>query len=151
MSAWIYLLALSFLVFVPFAIKYRQNLKKALLLGLFLAVFDWVFESAGALLNLWVSKGSIFFLWNIPLEVFLIAIFSGSVYYFVLEKKSSLGWLVLTSLLVAVVGMTMERALIELSLLQYFLAWNSVLAFISYFLVFAILFWVKELIKLKIK
>ncbi len=151
MSEWLYLLGLAIVVFIPFALKYKKKLKQALLLGLFLAIFDWIFENAGALLNLWVSKGSILFLWHVPVEVFLIAIFSGSVYYFVLEERKSPGWMAFSSLLIAVVGMTMEKALIELGMLQYFQAWNSVLAFIAYFVVFVLIFQVKELIRNKIK
>lgn len=143
MNLWIPLLLLAIAVFALVTTKCRDLLKPAMMLGLFLAVFDFAFETLGGVLGLWESSNSILALGFVPLEVFLIAFFAGATYYYVLANKADLKRMVFTSLMIATAGMVIEKELITMGHLAYSPAWNPIYAFIAYFAVFTILYFVK--------
>lgn len=143
LSAWILILLFSLAVAVLMSLNYRQHLVSGLKLGLFLAIFDWVVENLGEIFGLWYSKGSVFWLRAVPLEVFLTCICVGTVYYMLFTKWEDLGIGVLSSLCIAVIGMVVERELIRLDNLVYW-NWNSIAALIAYFITFLILYKVKD-------
>ena len=136
-SVWLVLVAISF---IPWTImvslkENRSLLAKALSIGLFLATLSIFVENLGANLNLWVSKNSIFFLRAVPIEVFFIAFFCGTIYYIILKDVS---WKIsiLSSVGIAIVWMAVEVKLVDLGYLVYFTNWNPILALISYFIAF---------------
>ncbi|MCJ7579832.1 MAG: hypothetical protein MUP98_04775, partial [Candidatus Aminicenantes bacterium] len=70
---------------IPFAALatwiYSKRIKKiwkhALLLGIFLMTFDWIFENLGAHFGFWFSYDSAFFVLAVPIEVMIAALFGG--------------------------------------------------------------------------
>ena len=131
---------LSVLAIAGFALTLLLHSKKSELgdawkLGMFLAAFDWVFETGGALLGLWVSNNSIFPLWLVPAEVSFIAVLVGTAYRMVVPKKLEWQKALLMTTSISIIGAMTERFLISLGTITY-LNWNSFFALIAYFIAF---------------
>lgn len=144
-TLWTYLFALSVGILATLIAFLRPNadtLKKAVILGLFLALADFVFENWGAQAGLWTSFGSPLFLWAVPIQVVLIAILAGMAYHLVIRPRADALYVVSTSLLIAMIGVGIEGLLLDYQLLAYAGGWSSVHAMASYFVMFVVLNWV---------
>ncbi len=147
MNYWVYLLVLSVGLVGTFAgyaqvigwwkkANVKAIVRKGLTLGLILAVFDWVFENAGAILGYWHSVGSTLFLGAVPVEVFFIALCAGAFYNWIAPKQFSWLLALASSLVIAVIGSGIEASLAEQNLLVYTGGWTSTHALVAYFVVF---------------
>ncbi|MFH1247450.1 MAG: hypothetical protein V1644_03650 [Candidatus Micrarchaeota archaeon] len=139
MNLWVFLLLLSIGVlwalvsyFKPTNAKLLQMLK----MGLFLAVFDLVFETIGLYVGYWHVQNSIFLLGPaVPLEVFLIATCAGATLSLLFPKFSMQASLS-SAFLIAGAGTWIEAMLVNAGNLVYTSGWTSFHAFIAYFAVF---------------
>ncbi len=141
MTLWVFLLfaALGILGCMVAAMRpSKETLKQAFMLGLFLAIFDFAFENWGAVQGLWFSSGSLFLLWNVPAEVFIIAITAGMAFHLLFPPRKDALYIIATSLLIAVAGTGIETLLIDHKLLTYAGGWTSVHALASYFVTLVI-------------
>jgi uncharacterized membrane protein len=70
----------------------RKNLKIALIIGIFLMSFDFMFENVGTLLlEYWGTSGSSLFVLAVPIEVILTCFFGGTAWaLYVLSVHASL-------------------------------------------------------------
>ncbi len=130
---------------------YSKRLKKiwrhALLLGIFLMAFDWVFENMGAHFGYWFSKNSAFFVLAVPIEVMIAALLGGYAYALFLPKKFDIKYLLIIALLPAIGGPLGEAQLQSIGRMTYGNGWNWPHAVIGYFLtwIFLDLVWYKIL------
>ncbi len=143
MSLWFFLLAaaagiLASMIAFPQR-KKRVDVKQFAALGLFLALFDFVVETAGGLLGFWSSSGSVLALGFVPIEVFFIAFAAGVAYRIVFSPTFSLAFGVASSLLIAVVGVGIESVLLGEGLLHYANGWTSWHALVAYFATFLVM------------
>lgn len=144
-NLWMYLLLLAIgIIGAMFAAMRPKDeaLKKGLLLGLFLAIADFIFQSIGAIKGLWISSGSAFFLWDVPAEVFLIALMAGIAFYLLFPPRKDALYITSTALLISVIGMGIESILLDHSLVTYAEGWTSYHALASYFIMFALMHFV---------
>ena len=171
LNLWLPLLALAVAVFAIVTTKCRELLKPAIIMGLALVVIDFIVESAGAVMGLWQvnPETSVFMAGFVPLEVLGIAFFAGATYYYILAPKTDFKRMVFTALMISTAGMVLENELIAANHITYNPAantgaiegafanllatgssypqpWNPIYAFISYFIVFTALFFMKGFI-----
>lgn len=144
LNFWIYLLLLAVgILGTLFAIlRPTENaVKKALILGLFLAVADFIFENFGAMKGLWFSSGSVNYLFGlyVPLEVFLIALMAGMAFYLIFPPYKNALYILSTSLLIAATGVGIEGLLLDHTLLAYAKGWTSYHAISAYFVMFVLM------------
>lgn len=152
MSMWLFLLAtaagiLATMAAFPRKGKKRVDVKPFVALGLFLALFDFAFETVGGIVGIWTSSGSVFPIGFVPVEVFLIAFAAGVAYSIVVPPKFSLKFGIASSLLIAVVGTGIEALLLGAGLLHYAGGWTSWHALVAYFLTFLLLHYVNAKLK----
>ncbi len=120
----------------------RKRLVNALKIGVFLLLFDFLFENSGWVAGLW-ETGSAFHLGVVPIEVMGIALFGGAAWALYLPKKFSLAHSIADSAIFALGGSLGEWLLIRQGLFQYHLWWTSVLAFIAYFCTWVLLHFIR--------
>jgi len=142
-SLWVLLAAFSVGVFgvawSHFKPKPRDQ-KRAVLLGLFLAVFDFVFQNAGAWAGYWVSKGSVLWLVAVPVEVSIIAFCAGGAFALLFNPREvSLKVLAVACLAIAATGALVESILTTCGLLVYSNGWTSAAALVSYWAAFILI------------
>jgi hypothetical protein len=154
LTFWAYLVFLAIGVYSSHVLVFRPPKKKEFMgvakLALFLAVFDFFFESWGAWAGYWVSKGSLLPLnaFNIPGfegvpgEVFVIALCAGATYALLFPKKFEWRVALPTNFLIACVGAGIESLLISAGNLVYTGGWTSAHAVAAYFATFLLLNWV---------
>ena len=150
-SLWLILLITSIVIWIGlvFTRKIGENdRKKAIILGIALAVFDFIFESIGAMTDLWTTSGSIFSLGAVPVEVAIIAFFAGFVYSIILPKNLNMKLGLLFTFIIAVAGASIELVLLSNGLVSYSGWWSSYHAVVSYFIVFYGLYKLNSMIKL---
>lgn len=141
-TLWTYLLLMAVGIFSTGVAWFKpghDQLKKALLLGLFLAVFDFVFENAGAMTGLWYSQGASAYLLAVPIQVFLIALLAGAAFHLALPARKDALYMTATALLIAVIGAGIESILLDHQLLTYANGWTSTHAVLSYWATFLLL------------
>lgn len=148
MSLWIFLLLTAVAVIWVLKALLKPNAKTGrsmLKMGLFLAVFDWVFETAGLFLGYWHSTGSVFPLgpgiFYPPLEVFVIALCAGAALDLLFPKKFDWNFALPAGMIVAVAGTCIESMLVGAGNLVYLNGWTSFHAFVAYWIVFALFYW----------
>lgn len=153
-QSW-HILAASALGF--FALEFYLNwrgflddrMRKALFMGVFLLIFDFVFQTSGALLGLWGPSGSIYILGAVPVEVMAITLFGGIAWALYLPKKFDLSFSLLDILLFSFFGAFGEWLLIRNGVFYYAEAWTSIHAFISYAFTWAVLHYVNYNVRLE--
>ena len=131
--------------------KTNQVSRKAIKLGLFLMVFDWVVENLGDITNLWRSTNSFMFVGAVPIEIMALATVGGAAWAMHFPKKLNWGYVAGDAAMFAVFGMVGERLLIANNQMVYGPAWTSMHALVGYFLTFfAVSFvWYKFILKSK--
>ena len=125
----------------------RSNVKIALIVGLFLMIFDFAFENIGTLVfGLWGTSGSSLFIIAVPIEVMITCFLGGaawalyimSAHAMLLSKlKSRFGYILryfvgLDILFFGMGGATAEWCLIQRSAMYYAKGWTSIHAFVAY-------------------
>jgi hypothetical protein len=151
MSMWTLLLLLAIGIFWTLQTILDPKGRKArsmFTLGLFLAVFDWIFETSGFFSNYWTSAGAVLFIGPaVPLDVFLIAFFSGATMSLLFPRKFTWNFGLPTAVAIGATGTVIEALLITTGNLSYHGTWTSFHAFVWYFIVFLGLQKVNELIQ----
>ncbi|MFH0973510.1 MAG: hypothetical protein V1817_01835 [Candidatus Micrarchaeota archaeon] len=155
LTVWVFLMFIAIGIYTSLLalLKPKEKLYAGMIkLGLFLAVFDFIFESWGAWAGYWISKGSLLPLdvfripgfEGVPGEVFVIALCAGATYSLLFPKK--FGWRVAlpANFLIACVGAGIEAILISSGLLVYTGGWTSGHAVAAYFVTFLLLNWVNS-------
>lgn len=141
-TLWTYLLILAAGIFGTLLASLRPGramLKNAALLGTFLALFDFVFENAGAVAGLWYSQGGWAYLGAVPVQVFIIAFLAGGAFHLVLPARKDALYMTSTALLIAAIGTGIESILLDHGLLTYAGGWTSTHAVLSYWATFLLL------------
>ncbi|VVB65688.1 Uncharacterised protein [Candidatus Gugararchaeum adminiculabundum] len=124
--------------------------KKALLVGLFLMLFDFGVENTGWILGYWHTQNGIIAVGTVPLAVMLVCFIGGAGWALYLPKKFDLGFSLYDSLVFAFWGALGEWVLSTQGLMVYTKGWTSALAFGAYFITWAVLHWVRYKSPLKI-
>ena len=118
-----------------------MRLKKALLVAIFLVIFDFIFENSGTIFNLWYSSNSLVpvcmpiestYPACVPIEVMLVILFGGAAWALYVPQDFKLTYSVADILLIATFGAIGEYLLIQFGLMHYLQWWTSVHAFLSY-------------------
>lgn len=141
-TLWTYLVIVAVGIFgTLLAIQHpdRRVLKHAALLGLFLVLFDFAFENAGAMAGLWYSQGGWAYLGAVPVQVFFIALLAGGAFHLVLPARKDMLYIAATSLLIAAVGTGIESLLLDHGLLTYAGGWTSTHALLAYWATFMLM------------
>lgn len=148
-SWWIIPLIPSLLFFVE---CYKNtgasyNFKAAIILGVFLTVFDFIVENVGNLFGFWNCNGSSLFILSVPIEVMFACLIGGITWsLFVLSTESKLrirfksryskslstSLIILDVLFFGVGGSSAEWCLIQRGLMRYSNGWTSFHAFLAY-------------------
>lgn len=123
--------------------KSPRMLQKAILMGLFLMVFDFIFEGSGTLFELWRSSHSVLPVMTVPVEVMLICLFGGAAWYLYLPRKFNLPHSAADILLFALFGALGEAVLMGNGMMTYYQWWTSYHAFIAYGITWVILHYVR--------
>lgn len=142
-TAWqfLFLFALGIFSTLFVLMKPKKNRYMSMIkLGLFLALFDFAFETWGALAGLWLTTKSMVPLGAVPIEVFGIALMAGATYNLLFPKKFSWELGLASSLLIACAGTIIEAALISMGHLTYYGWWTSAHAVAGYFGTFFIMY-----------
>ncbi|MEM3770731.1 MAG: hypothetical protein QXW80_00165 [Candidatus Micrarchaeia archaeon] len=148
MSIWVFLLftAIGIWGTIYYLIKDKTSKSKlnelnsrAIRLGIFLLVFDFIFENLGLLLGYWYTSGSILQLGAVPIEVMGIAFCAGFTYAVLFPRKfdTKLGFF--SSVWIAAAGTAIEAILVSQGVLTYIGGWTSLHAFVSYLAAFMIM------------
>ena len=124
-------------LFILTTILYKDKLKSlwkvALLLGIFLMVFDWVFENIGANLNFWYSYISVFFVRAVPIEIMITCLLGGFSYALFLPKRWNWKYALLISSVFGFGGVMGENTLRSNGFMSYSGGWTPIHAFVAYF------------------
>ncbi|MEW5956026.1 MAG: hypothetical protein AB1626_05845 [Candidatus Micrarchaeota archaeon] len=149
MSPWIFLALTAVAVVWLLSARLKPDARRQasmLKMALFLAAFDWVFETTGLLLGYWHSSGSVFALgpspFYPPLEVFVIALCAGAALDLLFPKKFEWRTALPACMAVAVVGTLTEALLVGTGSLVYLSGWTSFHAFVAYWAAFLLFHWV---------
>lgn len=141
-SFWSILLLLAiiwFLIELKINWKRKKEIKKALIIGLFLMVFDFIFENSGFYLGLWQSSYSLFFVLTVPIEIMGVTLLGGTAWALHLPRKFNRMYSVLDILVFSIFGTLGEFILLNNGVMTYLDGWTSVYAFFSYMLTWIIL------------
>jgi len=133
----------------------RKNLRIALIIGVFLMSFDFVFENVGTLLfEYWGTSGSSLFVLAVPIEVMLTCFFGGAAWaLYVLSVHASLvlrfkdsfdrslrlPLLLLDLAFFGAGGAIAEWCLIQRGFMYYANGWETPHAFVAYFATWSML------------
>ena len=144
-------LALLWLIYEIVKKKEKPIIKQALLLGLFLMVFDFIVENIGFFAGFWTSPQSIFPVISVPIEIMILTLIGGSAWSMHLPLKPSKLFMAFEVLIFAFFGALGEYLFILNNMMIYKDGWMSIHAFISYLVTWIILFavWYRIIRKIK--
>lgn len=128
----------------------KERIYPAILLGIFLMLFDWIFENLGAVYGLWTTHQSQLLVWSVPIEIMIVTLVGGTAWAMHLPKKIKKEFVIIESLIFAFFGSLGEYLLIQNYVMVYSGGWISAYAFISYFISWLILFWIWKIISKKV-
>ena len=143
-SFWLILLTLTiawFLIEVKLNWKNRIRIKKALAIGLFLMIFDFIIENLGAVgffLGQWRSFYSLYFVLYVPIEIIFVTLLGGTAWALYLPKKFNIFYSLGDILLFSTYGMIGEYILVANGIMQYRVKWVPYV-FIGYLITWIIL------------
>ena len=120
-----------------------ERIGKALLVGVFLMSFDFVFQNAGWLLGLWQTFGAAFTIGVVPIEIMLVCLLGGAAWALYLPRRYDRIHTFMDVITFGVYGAFGEFMLISAGLMAYYQGWNSWLAFASYAFVWVLLHYVR--------
>jgi len=128
-SFWLIILLLStvwFFIEIKLNWENKTRIKKALYIGLFLMVFDFVFENLGVyntFLGQWRSFHSLFFVLNVPIEIIFVTILGGTAWALYIPKKFNIFYSLGDILLFSTYGMVGEYILNSHGVMEYRGGW----------------------------
>lgn len=122
-------------IFVQVLKPSKEKIAKAGKMGLFLAVFDWVFQTLGFYAGYWWTNGGFLIGPAVPLEVSIIAFCVGAVLS-LLQQEFLWKNVAAFSFIVAFIGAFCELAFVGNGDMIYANGWASLHAFVTYFLGF---------------
>ena len=125
-----------------FVYEYRKNRKivgKALLLGLFLMIFDFLVQNAGSVLGLWKTFGSVLFVLSVPVEIMVLCVVGGAAWAMHVPERFDKIYVLGDSIIFGLYGAVGEMLLIKNGLMEYMGWWNFSCAFFGYFVAWWIL------------
>jgi len=138
---------LIFLAFLWLVYEVKQPAKskilnKAILLGLFLMVFDFIIENGGYFAGLWTSPMTIFPIITVPIEIIVLAIIGGTAWALHLPEKFDKTYAAVEVIVFGFFGALGEYLLELNGMMVYTGGWTSIHAFFGYVITWIILFWV---------
>lgn len=153
---WWIIVSVSLLLFIfEYRKATRKKLRVALLMGVFLMVFDFAFENVGTLVfGYWGTNGSSLFVLAVPIEVMLTCLFGGTAWalyvlsahaLFVARYQSHSNTPLRYSLILldlfffGVGGAAAEWCLIQKGAMYYAAGWTTPHAFVAYFATWTLL------------
>jgi len=113
--------------------KKKNILKQAVLLGIFLMVFDFIVENAGGILGFWSVGVSLLYLGYVPVEVMVLILVGGTAWAMAQPEKIYAVNVAADVLLFTVFGALGEFVLIHEGMMEYSNGWNSIYALAGYF------------------
>ena len=142
---WLLLFAIAAVLFAVLCWGFKPRDKGRMLkLGVFLALFDFAFESAGAAADFWASKGSVLFLGAVPVEIFAVALFAGGAYALLFPPVFDFKKTAFYAIPIAIAGTAIEALMISQGSLEYSLPWTAYLALPAYWLAFLLVGYVNS-------
>jgi len=131
--------------------KKRPIIKYAILLGLFLMVFDFMVENAGFFARFWTSPNSLFPVIAVPIEIMVLTFIGGYSWAMHLPLKFEKIYMLFEVLIFGFFGALGEYLLILNGMMIYTSGWTSIHAFLGYTITWIILFgvWYKVIRKMK--
>jgi len=146
---WWIIPSVSFLLFLlEFRKATRRNLEIALVIGVFLMVFDFAFENVGTLVfGYWGTSGSSFFVLAVPIEVMLTCFFGGTSWALYVLSAHALfvsrygghsnrplrfSLILLDLFFFGAGGAAAEWCLIQRGVMHYAVGWTTPHAFVAY-------------------
>ncbi|MFH0832849.1 MAG: hypothetical protein V1900_03970 [Candidatus Aenigmatarchaeota archaeon] len=132
--------------------KKRNMIKYALLLGVFLMVFDFIVENLGFYSGLWTSPQSIFSVISVPIEIIALTFIGGFAWAMHLPLKFDKVYMLFEVLIFGFFGALGEYLLIVNKMMIYTNGWTSLYAFFGYAVTWIILFavWYKVIRRFKL-
>lgn len=122
-------------LFVYSFIMYKKTVVKYFLIGAFLLVFDFIIETTGGILGLWVSTGSLLLIGYVPIEVMVMCLFGGTGWAIQFDNRVRYKDHYLFFLIVSgICGAFGEQILIECGVMSYGNWWNLYCALVAYIL-----------------
>ncbi len=136
---WILVVCATVWLIIELRDRRDKDVGKAVEIGIFLMLFDFVVENLGKIVGFWRSYNSAYFVLAVPLEVMLLALIGGTAW--ALYQPKEFNWLYsLADIVVfAVFGTIGEYILVAKGLLIYGGGWTSSHAFLGYAATWAIL------------
>lgn len=124
-------------------------IRHAIIMGLFLMIFDFIAENIGAFAGLWTSPQSIFSVIAVPIEIIALCFIGGYAWAMHLPLKPDKVYMVFEILIFGFFGALGEYLLILNGMMIYTGGWTSIHAFIAYAAVWLLLFgvWYKVIRK----
>lgn len=124
---------------------------RAVCMGIFLMVFDFIAENLGAFCGLWTSPESFFSVITVPIEIMALTVIGGYAWSMHLPLKANRTFMFFEVLIFGFYGALGEYLLILNGMMIYMNGWTSVHAFVAYTVVWIMLFeiWYKVIKKPK--
>jgi len=114
-------------------------IKKALLIGLFLMIFDFLVENSGKILGFWETYESSYFVLFVPIEIMILCLLGGAAWALYLPKKFNKLYSFFDILLFSFFGALGEFIIMKNNLMSYGGGWTSYYAFMGYAITWIIL------------
>ena len=132
----------SFLWFVYETRKEKKisMIKYAILLGLFLMIFDFIVENLGFFARYWTSPNSIFPVIAVPIEIMILTFIGGYSWAMHLPLKFDKVYMFFEVLIFGFFGALGEYLLMLNGMMIYMGGWTSFHAFLGYTITWIILF-----------
>ena len=145
-------LAFIWLLYETAKPKKKPLIKYAILLGLFLMIFDFIVENLGFFAGLWTSPQSIFSVIAVPIEIMALTFIGGYAWSMHLPLKFDKVYMFFEVLIFGFFGALGEYLLILNNMMIYTNGWTSIHAFFGYVITWIILFgvWYKGIRRLKL-
>jgi hypothetical protein len=118
-------------------------LRSALFIGLFLMVFDFIVENAGAALGLWQVTKTALYVAYVPLEIMILTLAGGTAWALAQPRRFSPLDSCIDIALFSVFGMLGEFMLIRNGIMAYAGGWTSFHAFFGYLATWCLLTWLR--------
>ena len=121
----------------------RPRLNAAFEIGLFLMIFDFIVENAGALFDLWQVGQSALHVIFVPVEIMALCLIGGTAWALAQPKKFGRMDTALDIALFSVFGALGEFLLIKNGIMFYSGGWTSIHAFLGYFITWCLLHYLR--------
>jgi len=119
------------------------ELSSAAFIGLFLMIFDFIVQNAGAALGLWQVTETALHVMYVPIEIMLLTLIGGTAWALAQPKRFGLIDSALDIALFSVFGMVGEFMLIRNGVMLYSGGWTSAYAFAGYLATWCALTWLR--------